>query len=144
MKFGLVVADASAAMTFYQETLGLEPLPSVGFMPDKIQMDVAGSPGLYQKLVGTFPKTGFQIEFLEFRGVTSKPIHPGVHDAGAPILRLRSRDIDLLSQHLKTAGFSMVSLSGAVSDQGNTRLIMARDPNNLFIQFVQPTRGAAR
>ena len=79
------------------------------------------------------------MEFAEYKGGAPQVATPGIHDAGAGVLRLIVRNVDSLLQTVKAAGFPVVSAGGETVSIGARHVVILRDPDNFFVQiFDQP------
>jgi hypothetical protein len=75
--------------------------------------------------------------FIEFSQVDRKPMKTRVQDPGTAILQLMVKDIDGLMKVLKGSGAEIVTTGGEPVILGNGKLVIVRDPNNLFLEFIQ-------
>jgi catechol 2,3-dioxygenase-like lactoylglutathione lyase family enzyme len=138
ISFGITVEDTEKTMRFYRETLGFQPQVGASFRADKTRMDVAGTPGAqYRRSTAMIPGTSFEMEFLEFKGIDRQAQHPTIHDPGAPVLRLRVHDMDAFVKALNAAGAPLVTTAGEIVKIGKSRVTMARELNNLFLEPLQ-------
>ncbi len=77
--------------------------------------------------------------FMEFKSIDRQPLHTRVSDPGAAVLQLRVRDAGAAMNALKAAGATIVSVGGQPADLGNNvHIAIVRDPNNLFLELIQP------
>lgn len=57
---------------------------------------------------------------------------------GTAILQLMVRDLNSLLNKLKAGAATIVSMGGEpVKLGGNTRIVIVRDPNNLFLELIE-------
>jgi predicted enzyme related to lactoylglutathione lyase len=90
----------------------------------------------------TIPGSTIPMEFLEFKNVSRKPMQAANRDPGTALLHYTVRDIDAMVGQLKAAGATVISNGGVpVTDSGNDRVIILRDPNNFFIDLHQKPKN---
>lgn len=132
--------DAAKTLAFYREALGFQPTAAAAFNVDKLRTDTAGTPGAqFRQSSAPIPGTAVSMTFIEFKDIDGKPLHTRVQDPGTAILQLTVRDVDALLPKLKAAGATIVSVGGeAVNIGNNARIAIARDPDNLFLELIQP------
>ncbi len=137
------VQDTEKAAHFYQDVLGVKVQLGDGFQSDPNELAILGLKGnvQYRHSVVMFPAKN-QLHLYEFKGIDRKPIHPGIIDPGAVVLRVAVRNIDALYTKLKAANADIVSLSGGVYLNGRTKWLMLRDPDNLYVQPVEQPQQA--
>lgn len=136
--FELSVEDTVKTVDFYQHVLGFQLTTGTMFNNDKVMNDTAGVPGgAFKQSRGPIPGTNTTITFIEFANVDRKPLKTRVQDPGTAILQLHVRDMDGLMKALKTSGANIVSTGGEPVSLGAVRLVLVRDPNNLFLEFMQ-------
>ena len=141
--FEVTVSDVDRVSTYYR-ALGFETIPPTAFNGDKMMTDTAGTPGAqFRQTRAVIPGTSAFIGFIEFKDIDRKPLQARVQDPGAPILQLYARDLSTLLPKLKAAGFTVVSSGGQPVEFGpNARIVVVRDPNNLFLELIQrPAAG---
>ena len=101
--------------------------------------DTAGVPGgAFKQSRGPIPgTTNATIVFIEFANVDRKPLKTRVQDPGTAILQLNVRDMDGLMKVLKANGANIITTGGEPVSLGAGKLVIVRDPNNLFLEFIQ-------
>src|SRR5262245_18467032 len=90
----------------------------------------------YRDSIVMFPGKS-QSHLVEFKGIERKPIHPGIVDQNAVVLRVSVRGIDALYDRMKAAQAPIVSVSGAPYQNVQTRWLMVREPDNVYVQPVE-------
>jgi hypothetical protein len=60
-----------------------------------------------------------------------------VQDPGTAILQVMVRDMDGLMKVLKANNAEFITTGGEPVSIGNGKLVIVRDPNNLFLEFIQ-------
>ena len=136
--FELAIEDTAKTVGFYTKVLGFTLTPGTTFNPDKIMNETAGVPGgAFKQSRGPIPGTNATIVFIEFSQVDRKPMKTRVQDPGTAILQLNVKDMDGLMKVLKGSGAEIVSTGGEPVSLGNSKLVIVRDPNNLFLEFIQ-------
>jgi catechol 2,3-dioxygenase-like lactoylglutathione lyase family enzyme len=137
--FSTTIIDATQTVKFYHDLLGFDLQNSGSFMRYKAFDEAAGIPGAEMREVsGQVPGSTLHISFTEFKGIDRKPLHTHVQDPGTALLQLRVRDTDAMVARLKAAGTEVISAGGEPVTRGNLRLVIVRDPNNLFIELFSP------
>jgi catechol 2,3-dioxygenase-like lactoylglutathione lyase family enzyme len=135
--FELSVADTSETVKFYRDLLGFQLRVGDSFNGNKLMADTAGTPGAqFRQSSGQIPGTSVRITFIEFKGIDRKPLQTRVQDPGTAILQLRVRDVDSALKTLKAGGATVVSTGGEPVSLGTRRLVIVRDPNNLFLELL--------
>ena len=134
-----VVADLDRTIHFYKDRLGLEMTGAPGpraFSSNAVIENLYDATGS-QSRVAAFKITGspLGLEFVEFKGITQKPFHPGIGDAGASILTLAVPDVEMLLSAFKQDGTSVIS-----ADSGR-HIAMVQDPDGFYIQLVAAEVG---
>jgi catechol 2,3-dioxygenase-like lactoylglutathione lyase family enzyme len=102
--------------------------------------DIPKTIALYEKVLG-FKADG---HWLSIPG-TSLRMHLGetrtsdvYNQPSRAMLRLRVRNIDVLTASLKSAGFSVITTGGApVTLPQGPQVIILRDPNNFYLQLME-------
>jgi predicted enzyme related to lactoylglutathione lyase len=136
--FEVVVADTDKTVNFYQKVLGFQITSNPSFNNDKLMNDTAGTPGAaFRQSRGPIPGTNYTMVFIEFKDIDRKPLHTRVQDPGTAILQLNVRDMDGLMKVLKANNAEIVTTGGEPVSLGAGKLVIARDPNNLFLEFIQ-------
>src|SRR5215475_2480666 len=134
----ITVQDTEKAAQFYRDVLGLKVALGDGFSSDPNELAALGLKGSvqYRDSIVMFPGKS-QLHLVEFKGIERKPIHPGIVDQNAVVLRVGVRGIDDLYNKIKSAQVHIVSVSGGVYLNGPTKWLMVRDPDNIYVQPVE-------
>ena len=78
------------------------------------------------------------------RDAGGKPLQRRMQDPGAVTLLVLVRDIDVVAERLKRLGVPVLTAGGVPAlvpmDGAQARMLMVRDPDNHFIEIVQPPR----
>jgi predicted enzyme related to lactoylglutathione lyase len=136
--FELTIEDTEKTVAFYRKVLEFQLTPGTTFNPDKVMNETAGVPGgAFKQTRGPIPGTNATIVFIEFSQVDRKPMKTRVQDPGTAILQLMVKDMDGLLKVLKGTGAEIVSTGREPVTLGNSKLVLVRDPNNLFLEFIQ-------
>jgi len=138
------VEDTEKAARFYQDALGVKVQVGDGFTSDPNELAILGMKGAvqYRDSVVMFPGKS-QLHLIEFKGIDRKPIHPGIVDPNAVVLRVSVRGMDALYSKIKAAQAQIVSISGAPYLNGRTRWLMLRDPDSFYVQPVEQPQAPA-
>jgi catechol 2,3-dioxygenase-like lactoylglutathione lyase family enzyme len=136
--FELAIEDTAKTVDFYQKVLGFRLTAGTVFNNDKVMNDTAGVPGgAFKQSRGPIPGTLANIVFIEFANVDRKPLKTRIQDPGTAILQLMVRDMDGLMKVLKTNNANIITTGGEPVSLGPSKLVIVRDPNNLFLEFIQ-------
>lgn len=145
----LTIADTDRNAQFYRDLLGLPLQIDASFAPDEALAGVFGvRRAQFRHSVATLPGSSFKYDFVEWKGVSRRPTHAGVHDHGAGVIRLTVSDVDGFVSNLKTDGIPVVSTgNGVVTMAPGFKASILSDPNGLFIEPVprlRPRRPAGQ
>jgi catechol 2,3-dioxygenase-like lactoylglutathione lyase family enzyme len=133
----VTVADTDQTAKFYRDLLGFQLRVNDAFTDNKLMADTAGTPGAqFRQSSGQIPGTLVRLSFIEFKGIDRKPMQTRVQDPGTAILQLRVRDVDAAVSKLKAGGATVISTGGEPVTLGNRKLVIVRDPNNLFLELL--------
>lgn len=138
--FEVTIDNTEKTVAFYHDLLGYNLTASTAaFNPDKVMNETAGAPGAsFKQSRAPIPGTMLQTTFIEFKDIARNPLHTRVQDPGTSILQLNVKDMDALLKTLKAAGYPAVSPDGQpVIIGGATRYALVRDPNNIYLEFIQ-------
>jgi predicted enzyme related to lactoylglutathione lyase len=130
--------DTAKTLDFYERILGFRLTAAPVFNADKVMNDTAGVPGgAFRQSRGPIPGTNSNIVFIEFANVDRRPLKTRVQDPGTAILQLMVRDMDGMMEVLRENNVNIISTGGEPVRLGRSRLVIVRDPNNLFLEFIQ-------
>jgi catechol 2,3-dioxygenase-like lactoylglutathione lyase family enzyme len=136
----ITVDNTERTARFYEDLLGVK-VQFGQFMSDPAELAVLGMKGVqYRDSVVLFPGKS-QLHLVEFKGAEGRRLTPGIIDPNAIVLRVQVRGIDALYAKLKAAGAPIMSLSGEPFQNGRTRWLMLRDPNNIYVQLTEQPQG---
>jgi len=136
--FEVAIEDTGKTVDFYQKVLGFRLMAGTTFNNDKVMNDTAGVPGgAFKQSRGLIPGTMTNIVFIEFANVDRNPLKTRVQDPGTAILQLMVRDMDGLMKTLKANNANIITTGGEPVSLGPSKLVIVRDPNNLFLEFIQ-------
>jgi lactoylglutathione lyase len=136
--FELAIEDTAKTVAFYQDVLGFKLTPGTAFNPDKVMNETAGVPGgAFKQSRGPIPGTSTNITFIEFSQAERKPLKTRVQDPGTAILQLNVKDMDGLMKTLKANKADIITTGGEPVSLGNSKLVIVRDPNNLYLELIQ-------
>jgi catechol 2,3-dioxygenase-like lactoylglutathione lyase family enzyme len=120
---GVTIADTAATLKIYRDVLGFKPGPT-----DSKLRTVAPIPGAR---VST-------IEWTEFKTPGRQAIRTRLPDPGTTMLLVPVRDVEAAAAALKGAGLEVISAGGKIVTHDNgSRVIIVRDPNNIFLELIQ-------
>jgi catechol 2,3-dioxygenase-like lactoylglutathione lyase family enzyme len=136
--FELAVENTEKTVDFYRKVLGFQITAGTTFNNDKVMNETAGVPGgAFKQSRGPIPGANAQIVFIEFANVDRKPMKTRIQDPGTAILQVNVRDMDGLMKVLKANGVNIITTGGEPVSLGPAKLVIVRDPNNLFLEFIQ-------
>jgi catechol 2,3-dioxygenase-like lactoylglutathione lyase family enzyme len=140
-----VVANLDKSIEFYRDGIGLELTGAPGphlFSASAVVSGLYDAPGTSRVASLRIPGSEMAVEMVEFKDIVSTPAPLRIQDPGAILLHLTVRDLDTVMARLKqakvpvmTTGGQPVTLGGAA---GNTREVLVRDPDGIFIRLTQP------
>jgi catechol 2,3-dioxygenase-like lactoylglutathione lyase family enzyme len=142
-----IVVSLDKSLAFYDGLLGLKSdaprTASAKDTPPPPILRLEGTPdGSMRWSHVTFPGTQWWAEPLEFGDVDRKPVQPRLQDPGALTIIFYVRDIDSLLVRLKRAGTPVVTPGGSplLLNPGvdKSRAIIVKDPDDHYVQLVQP------
>jgi len=138
----VTVDDTEKTTRFYRDLLGIK-VQMAEFASDPNELAALGMKGVqYRDTTVQFPGKS-QLHLVEFKGIQGRRLSPGIMDPNAIILRVQVKGIDGFYAKLNAAGTPIMSLSGAPFQNGPTRWLMLRDPNNIYIQLMERTEAPA-
>jgi catechol 2,3-dioxygenase-like lactoylglutathione lyase family enzyme len=123
--FELTIEDTAKTVDFYTRVLGLP-----------VTVGVPG--GTIRRGRVPIPGTTAAIGFVEFSQVDRKPMKTRTQDPGTAMLQLYVRDLNGLMKVLKSNGAEIISSGGEPVFLGDSTRVIVRDPNNLFLELIQP------
>src|SRR5262245_55645284 len=142
-----IVVSLDKSLAFYEGLLGLKTdaprTASAKDTPPPPILRLEGTPnGSMRWSHVTFPGTQWWAEPLEFGDVDRKSAQPRLQDPGALTIIFQVRDIDNLLARRKQAGAPVVTSGGSTlllnAGADNSRGIIVKDPDDHYVQLVQP------
>ena len=147
--FAVTVNDTEQTLRFYHDVFGFAPTMGTSFGRDaswttSSTADLSGAQVRKSTALvpSSSPGSPVEVVFLEFRNVDRTPLRSRLQDPGTPILRLMVRDIGPVVADLKAAGAPIMSTGGGSVLRHNAPITIARDPNNLYLEPMQPAPAA--
>lgn len=135
--FEIMVQNLENTMKLWRDVLKFDAQVGTTYDGAKLLMDTAGTPGAeFRRGTARIPGASVNMAFLEFRNIDRKKLATRTQDPGTPILQLRSRDIDGLTNAWKAAGGEVVSTGGVPVSMGNNKLVLLRDPNGVMVEVL--------
>ncbi len=139
--FEATVIDARRPATPYRAASSSMPTAPSEFNGDKVMTDTAGTPGAqFRQSRAALPGPNgamASMTFIEFKDIDRKPLRTHVQDPGTAILQLNVRDVDSLMPKLVAAGFTVASTIRERVEFNGTKMVMMRDPNNLYLELIE-------
>jgi catechol 2,3-dioxygenase-like lactoylglutathione lyase family enzyme len=130
-----VVADLDKTIRFYGNDLGLELTGSPGpraFSANTVVEGLYDAKGSQSRVaVLRIPGSPLGVEFVEFKGVSQRPVHRNIQDPGAGTLVLKVPDLDAAKRRLEQDG-------GRMAGQW-----IAEDPDGFLVELVQSGESGA-
>ena len=135
--FEIMIADTDRTLRLYRDVLGFDLQAGTTFDGSKLLMDTAGTPGAeFKRSAARIPGSPVTMAFLEFRNIDRRPLRTRFQDPGTPVLQLRVKDIQAVTQAWKNAGGEVVTTGGEPVNLGNLTLVVLRDPNNVMLELI--------
>jgi len=131
---GVSVSDLSAALTFYREGFGFEPVFEALDMSDLIQ-SITGIPGLRADLVQcSSPVSETVLELIQFRNIPSDyrgaaPVEPGRSHVALLVSNLDEAIAEILA-----AGGELI---GQVTEFSEGRAVYLSDPAGFVVELEE-------
>jgi len=149
-----VVANVEKSLEFYHDVLGMElqtgPNGQAAPNPPRLQSTPEivnlynATGGQYRVGATLVPGNPMRVELVEWNGVERKPVRPRIQDAGATILKLTVRNIDVVAARIKKSGSSVVTPGGdPVELSDHTRGLLLRDPDGFFVELIEQNPAPA-
>ena len=145
-KYIIGVADLEKSYAFYH-ALGFElqrpgPVGKPALLNDTIRKLVDVPAGAkFRNTMMNIPGADFAFETTEFSGMTLQPGKPRVFDAGASLLILTVRDINVALDAAKKQGGEVVTVGGVpvgIGPNNSTKAVFVKDPDSFYVEFLQP------
>ena len=142
----ITVEDADQAAAFYKSVFGFETSLDSSFNANQSMTATAGVPGSqFRHSRVVIPGANLNLNFIEFKNIDRHTLHTRVQDPGTSLVQLRVRGLDGLLKKVKAGGAAIVSVGGEPVQVGTFgRIAIARDPNNLFLELIEPGAGTSR
>lgn len=138
LSFAISVQDSARSARFYQRVFGVT-VTTAQPTTDAARLQAAGLPVKpYQRSTFSFPGTNFDIELLEFKGQSRKPLNPTSHSVGAAILRMTVNDFPAIVSAFKQEGAPILSAGGQPLLMGTSDIFIAPDPNGFILEPSKP------
>lgn len=135
--FVAVVEDADKAVNFYKAQLGLDN-QIVGWNTNEATMKMFGTPGAQMHRASIFvPGTKLQLEFIQFKGIDTKPAHLRIADQGSAQLGLQVEDIDAAAKAFLANGGSIETAGGITKRPNGGGGGFVRDMNGFLVELNQ-------
>jgi hypothetical protein len=113
-------------------------------------LDMMGLPAgaQFRASMFTVPTTGLVFELIDFKGVDRRVVTSNLQDPGSTRIQLQVRDVDAAVAAVKAGGGSVQSTGGVPVELpargGTIKTAIVRDPDNLFLVFLQAAAPAAQ
>jgi catechol 2,3-dioxygenase-like lactoylglutathione lyase family enzyme len=139
----LTVEDVDRAARLYSHTLGFQARATTGFAKDPAMLQVFGMSGAeYRTASFEVPTTGLGFDVIEFKGIDRRTVRGNIQDPGSTRIQLQVKDAQAAIDAVKKLGGVGVSTGGGTvglpGRGGSTTTVgIVRDPNNLFLVFLQ-------
>ena len=129
----------------YRDVFGFKVEGETAFVVDKPTQALTGlSTAEVRRSRVQAQGSALWLEFVEFKGVNRTPLRMRIQDRGAARLQLRTQNIDMLVNAVKSAGLTVVTQGAvAVPIPPNFKGALVADPNNFFVSLFEPCDGCA-
>lgn len=131
-----VVSNLDKTIEFYGRDLGLELNGAPGpraFAANAVVEGLYDAKGSQSRVaVLRIPGSPLGVEFVEFKDVSQKPVHPNIQDPGASLLILRLPDVTPATLRLEQDGARAVGPG------------IFKDPDGFFVELVQSAESGAK
>lgn len=135
----ITVEDAEKSAGFYENVFGFAKTVDASYNGNQTMTATAGVPGSRFRHSRVQIPGGVALNFIEFQDIDRRTLHTRVQDPGTALVQLRVRGLDALLKKVKAAGAAVVSVGGEPVQVGTFgRIAIARDPNNLFLELIEP------
>jgi predicted enzyme related to lactoylglutathione lyase len=135
----ITAEDAEKAAAFYESVFGFSKSVESSYNANKTMTATAGVPGSRFRHSRVQIPGNVSLNFIEFQDIDRRTLHTRVQDPGTALIQLRVRGLDTLLPKVKAAGGTVVSVGGEPVQVGTFgRIAIARDPNNLFLELIEP------
>ncbi len=135
----ITVEDAAKAAAFYESVFGFSKTVDVSYNGNRTMTATAGVPGSRFRHSRVQIPGGVALNFIEFQNIDRHTLYTRVQDPGTALVQLRVRGLDALLKKVKAGGAAVVSVGGEPVEVGTFgRIAIARDPNNLFLEMIEP------
>jgi predicted enzyme related to lactoylglutathione lyase len=135
----ITVEDAEKAAAFYENVFGFSKTVDASYNGNQTMTATAGVPGSRFRHSRVQIPGGVALNFIEFQDIDRRTLDTRVQDPGTALIQLRVRGLDTLLEKVKRSGATVVSVGGEAVQVGTFgRIAIARDPNNLFLELIEP------
>jgi catechol 2,3-dioxygenase-like lactoylglutathione lyase family enzyme len=133
----VMVVDTDRTARLYTEALGFDIRAAATWDGSQLMMDLAGTPGAQvRRIIARIPGMFMTISFAEFKDIDRTPLRTRFQDPGTPVLQLRVRDVQAVTNRWKKAGGDVITAGGQPVNLGTQTLVVLRDPNGLMLEMI--------
>lgn len=132
----LMVEDLEASLAFYHDVLGFELTRPVGEpMPNAMAGD---GEGMMRVMVMEEPRTGIQIELVEWSNIPVRAQHLQIQDAGAFMIALEVSDLQNMLDGVRELGLEIQTEDKNYIVRGGVdKYVMIRDADGYTVELVE-------
>jgi hypothetical protein len=124
---GITVAERLRLLKIYRDVLGFVPGPDGCESPH--DCSDSGLPRIDDGMDGV-------------QTADQQTMRTRLPDPGTTMLLVPVRDVEAAAQALKNAGLEIITAGGkAVTHDSGSKVIIVRDPNNIFLELIQRPPG---
>lgn len=139
-RISLTVKDLETTQKLYKDLIGpdLDIWTSPSFSSNKTYNDLRNTPGAeFRYSSALIPGSPVILEFIQYRNIEQKQIHPRLQDIGGAHILFMVKDMDVIMPRIKAAGLQTLSTSGEpVFIAPTVHAVFVTDVNNFFIEFM--------
>jgi catechol 2,3-dioxygenase-like lactoylglutathione lyase family enzyme len=137
--FAVTIDNTDQTLRLYRDALGFQVEGAASFEKGDAWTAAAGIPGAeYRKQTALVPGSTVRIDFVEYRSTDRKAGRSRIQDPGTSMLQFSVRDISATVKALKEAGALVVTAGGGSTLRHGSPISLLRDPNNFFLEPMQP------
>jgi len=132
----LMVEDLDASLAFYHDVLGFELTRPVGEpMPNAMAGD---GDGMMRVMVMEEPRTGIQIELVEWSNIPVRAQQLQIQDAGAFMIALEVSDLESMLDGVRELGLEIQTEDKNYIVRGGVdKYVMIRDADGYTVELVE-------
>jgi catechol 2,3-dioxygenase-like lactoylglutathione lyase family enzyme len=135
--FAVTVDNIDKTISFYRDAFGFQPEFATPFAGGS-----AWTNARYRRTTALVPGSAVRMEFFEFRNIDRTPLRSRLQDPGTSMLQLSVRDINAIVNASWAAGGTILTAGGRPTLRHGSPIAIVGDPNNFFLEPMQPAPQA--